>query len=74
MAFVISSRRPFIPHETNEYGIAGVPAPVARIIESCWAHEPDERPSFAQVSIAIEAAALELQVQMDDWEGAGSAY
>jgi hypothetical protein len=36
-----------------------VPAEVTKIIESCWAQDPAQRPSFAQVLPQLEAAARE---------------
>lgn len=45
--------------------VASVPLPIASIIERCWAHNPDHRPEFSQVVIALEVAAMGLQVPFD---------
>ena len=45
--------------------VVSVPLSSASIIERCWAHHPDDRPEFSQVVIALEVAAMGLQVRFD---------
>lgn len=45
--FVLAGKRPPIP--------ANVPEEVRRLIQACWAEDPDARPSFKDVVQALEA-------------------
>lgn len=45
--FVVEGNRPTPP--------AGCPAPVIKIMENCWQHNPESRPTFDEVVAAFEA-------------------
>jgi serine/threonine protein kinase len=51
--FVLGGRRPEVP--------ASTPAAYAALIRSCWAQEPDTRPSFAEISASLLRQRSELE-------------
>eukprot|EP01120_Amphizonella_sp_Union-15-10_P017087 TRINITY_DN9379_c0_g1_i3.p1 TRINITY_DN9379_c0_g1~~TRINITY_DN9379_c0_g1_i3.p1 ORF type:complete len:401 (-),score=43.95 TRINITY_DN9379_c0_g1_i3:112-1314(-) len=53
-----SALKDFICNEVQRPPLNSLPIPIAELVEACWAHNPDHRPSFKEIQNRLHSAAI----------------